>query len=192
PHVSGTKGGHSLSLHQFARDGVTLLGHLRDASGHTIALAPDLHESLGRADGFEREVQKMIDGYIQARGLDARAEELPQMRDAYEQPIVAALDLKAAGIRTVIWATGYAYDFGLVKMPVFDGDGFPIQTRGVTAQDGLFFVGMPWMPSLKTGTLIGVGESAAQIASCIADGAALHRTVMGATRAGSSSATPAA
>jgi putative flavoprotein involved in K+ transport len=138
PHFSGTNGGHTLNLHQFARDGVTLLGHLRGASGHTISLAPDLHESLARADGFERDmVQKMIDGYIEANGLDAPTEELPQMRDGFAQPIVEVLDLKAAGLNTVIWATGYRYDFGLVKMPVFDGDGFPIQTRGVTNQAGL-------------------------------------------------------
>ena len=109
PHVSGTKGGHTLNLHQFARDGVTLLGHLRGAAGDTISLAPDLHETLARVDQFEREVQKMIDGYVQANGLDAPEEELPQLRDGYEQPIIEELDLKAAGITTVIWATGYTY-----------------------------------------------------------------------------------
>ena len=168
PHVSGTKGGHTLNLHQFARDGVTLLGHLRGASGDTISLAPDLHETLARVDQFEREVQKMIDGYVQANGLDAPEEELPQLRDGYEQPIIEELDLKAAGITTIIWATGYTYDYGLVKMPVFDADGFPIQTRGVTSHPGLYFVGMPWMPSLKTGILAGVGECAEHIASHIA------------------------
>jgi putative flavoprotein involved in K+ transport len=169
PHVSGTQGGHTLNLHQFARDGVTLLGHLHGASGHTISLAPDLHESLGRADGFERDVvQKMIDGYIQAQGIDAPAEDLPQLRDGFEQSIVEDLDLNAAGISSVIWATGYRYDYGLLKMPVFDGNGFPIQTRGVTDHAGLYFVGMLWMPSLKTGTLMGVGESAEHIASHIA------------------------
>jgi putative flavoprotein involved in K+ transport len=29
PHISGTRGGHTLNLHQFARDGVVLLGHLQ-------------------------------------------------------------------------------------------------------------------------------------------------------------------
>jgi putative flavoprotein involved in K+ transport len=175
PHVSGADGGHTLNLHQFTRDGVTLLGHLRGASGNTISLAPDLHETLARVDGFEREVQKMIDGYVQANGLDAPEEELPQRRDGYEQPIVEELDLNAAGIKTIIWATGYTYDFGLVKMPVFDADGFPVQTRGVTNHEGLYFVGMPWMPSLKTGILAGVGEFAEHIASHIAAANANHR-----------------
>jgi putative flavoprotein involved in K+ transport len=168
PHVSGTKGGHTLSLHQFARDGVTLLGHLSGAEAATISLAPDLHESLASADQFEREVQKMIDGYVQANGLDAPQEELPHLRDGFAQPILEEVDLTSSGIATVIWATGYSHDYGLVKMPVCDDMGFPIQTRGVTAYPGLFFVGMPWMPSLKTGVLAGVGECAEYIASHVA------------------------
>jgi putative flavoprotein involved in K+ transport len=183
PHVSGSDGGHTLNLHQFARDGVTLLGHLRGASGDTVSIAPDLHETLARVDTFEGEVQKMIDGYVQANGLDAPEDELPQLRDGYEQPIVEELDLNAAGIKTVIWATGYTYDFGLVKMPIFDRDGFPIQTRGVTNHTGLYFVGMPWMPSLKTGILAGVGECAEHIASHIAATDADHRATAMPTRA---------
>jgi putative flavoprotein involved in K+ transport len=167
PHVSGTRGGHTLNLHQFARDGVALLGHVRGAEGNTLSLAPDLHETLARVDGFEAEVQKMIDGYIQANEIDAPVEELPRLRDGYEQPLRETLNLREAGITTIIWATGYRYDYGLVKAPVLDGDGFPIQTRGVTKQAGLYFVGMPWMPSLKTGTLPGVGAAAKHIASHI-------------------------
>jgi putative flavoprotein involved in K+ transport len=171
PHVSGANGGHTLNLHQFARDGVTLLGPLRGAVGDKVLLTPDLHENLAKADGFELQVQKMVDSYIQANGLDAPTEELPQLRDGYEQPIVEELNLKAAGINTVIWATGYTFDFSLVKLPIGDKDGFPIQTRGVANYPGLYFVGMPWMPSLKSGTLAGVAESAAHIASVIAEGA---------------------
>jgi putative flavoprotein involved in K+ transport len=188
PHVSGTKGGHTLNLHQFARDGVTLLGHLRDASGSTISLAPDLHESLARADQFEREVQKMIDGYVQAHGLDAPEEELPQWRDGFEQPLLEAVDLKAAGITSVIWATGYTYDYSLVKMPVFAKDGFPLQTRGVTSHAGLVFVGMPWMPSLKTGTLIGVGAAAEHVAATVVAGNARRRRSAGKAMAAAGSA----
>jgi hypothetical protein len=38
----------------------------------------------------------------------------------------------------------------------------------VTSHAGLYFVGMPWMPSLKTGILAGVGECADHITSHIA------------------------
>jgi hypothetical protein len=38
----------------------------------------------------------------------------------------------------------------------------------VTSYAGLYFVGMPWMPSERSGFLIGVGESARQTAANIA------------------------
>src|SRR5262249_20295358 len=46
--ISGTKGGHTLNLHQFARDGVVLLGHLQSVADGKIRLAPDLHENLAK------------------------------------------------------------------------------------------------------------------------------------------------
>lgn len=167
PHVSGANGGHTLNLHQFARDGVTLMGHLRGASDRTLSFVPDLHESLTKADHFELEVQKMIDGYIQANGLDAPEEDLPQWRDGFGQPVITELDPRAAGINAIVWATGYAHDYGFVKLPVCDETGFPVQEQGVTRHPGLYFVGMPWMPSLKSGILAGVGEFAEHIATWI-------------------------
>src|SRR5688572_394424 len=151
PHLYGSNCGHTLNLHTFARDGLNLLWHLRGAAGYQLSIAPDLYENLAKADGFELEGKKMIDGYIFANGLDAPEEEPPQLHDGYEQPIIEELDLKATGINTIIWATGYTFDFGLVELPIHDEHGFPVQRRGITNYPGLYFVGMPWMPSLKSG-----------------------------------------
>ncbi len=168
PHISGTRGGHTINLHQFARDGVTLLGHLRGAVGDTISLAPDLHENLAKVDQFERDVLHMFDDYIEKSGIDAPTEEVPQLRDGFEQPAIDELDLRKSGISTVIWAMGYTFDYSLVNLPVHDDDGFPIQSSGVTAFSGLYFVGMPWMPSERSGFLLGAGEAAERIAAHIA------------------------
>lgn len=168
PHISGKGGGRTLNLHQFTRDGVTLLGHFAGADGHTVSLAPDLHAGLARADGFEAMGKQMIDGYIAAAGIDAPEEELPQLRDGYEQPIIERLDLGQEGITTIVWATGFRHDYGIVKLPVTDEKGNPIQDRGVSRYRGLYFVGMPWMPTLKSVLLASVGEFASEIASTIA------------------------
>jgi putative flavoprotein involved in K+ transport len=53
----------------------------------------------------------MIDGYIEAQGLDAAAEVLDQFRNAYSQKIITELDLNQHGITTIIWATGYTFDY---------------------------------------------------------------------------------
>jgi putative flavoprotein involved in K+ transport len=118
PHLSGTRGGHTINLHQFARDGVVLLGYHCGVADTTVSFTPDLHENLAKVDQFERDVLNMFDDYIAQQGLDAPAEEVPQLRDGFSQPLIAELDLQAAGISTVIWAMGYTFDFSLVKLPV--------------------------------------------------------------------------
>jgi putative flavoprotein involved in K+ transport len=50
PQVTGKAGGHNLNLHQFARDGVVLLGRMEGAQGDKIWLAPDLMANLAKSD----------------------------------------------------------------------------------------------------------------------------------------------
>lgn len=168
PHLSGANGGHTINLHQLAHDGVTLLGRVRDASATKVSVAGDLFRNLEISDGFESDVTRAIDELIAANGLDAPPEQLPQLRYGFDQPIIEELDLEKDHIDTIVWATGYTFDYSLVKLPVFDHDGFPKQRSEIADFPGLFFVGVPWMPSEKTGFLIGVGDVAKGIAATIA------------------------
>jgi len=101
-------------------------------------------------------------------GLNVPAERIAKIRDGYAQEVLTDLDLQSSGISTIIWATGYNFDFSLVKVPVVDADGYPIQKRGVTAYPGLYFLGLPWLHSRRSGILFGVGDDAAYVASHIA------------------------
>ena len=178
PQISGKNGGQSLNLHQFARDGVILLGHVRDAREGRLILTPDLKETLAKVDQFETNALKMVDDYIARTGLDAPTETIPQLRDGYSQEVITELDLKDSGIATVLWATGYTFDFSLVKLPVIDADGYPIQNRGVTEYEGLYFLGMPWIHSRRSGILFGVGDDAAYLATHIVARAQKHTAVI--------------
>lgn len=168
PHVSGKDGGHGLNLHQFVRDGVTLLGHVQGVGTNQMGFVPDLEQSLTKVDQFETNLCKMIDEYIAKSGLEAPEESLPRLRDGYSAEVIAELDLQAAGLSTVIWAVGYSFDFSLVRLPITDSDGYPLQQRGVTAYPGLYFLGLPWQHTQKSGLLLGVAEDAAHLASVIA------------------------
>jgi putative flavoprotein involved in K+ transport len=168
PQISGKNGGTSLNLHQFARDGVVLLGHLLDVCDRRLFLAPDLKQSLAKVDQFEINALKAVDDYIRSCGLNAPAETVPQLRDGYAQEVIEELDLNSSGISTIIWAIGYSFDFSFVQVPVLDSDGYPIQKRGVTGYDGLYFLGMPWLHNRRSGILFGVGDDARHIAQHIA------------------------
>lgn len=166
-HGTGKNGGHTINLHQFARDGVILLGHIKSVQGDRIILAPDLEENLANADKLEEEITKEIDKHIEKSGLDAPAETLPELRDGYEADEILELDLKSTAIASVIWATGYKFDFRLVKLPIFDEDGYPVQKRGFTDYPGLYFIGLQFLHTMKSGLLVGVGDDAAYVAAAI-------------------------
>jgi len=168
PQVAARKIGPPLNLHRLAREGVKLLGRLTGGGGERITLAPDLHESLEKADKFEADLLKRIDDLIAAKAIEAPEEALPEYWDGFDVEVVTELDLAASGINTIIWAQGYAFDYSMVKAPVTDADGFPVQQRGVTEHPGLYFVGMPWLYKFKSGLLLGVGEDAEYIAAHIA------------------------
>ena len=167
PQITGKDGGHTLNLHQFARDGVHLLGRLVNSQDGSLILAPDLMQNLAASDALEKRLVEMIDQYILRMGLDLPEEALPDLKDGYNTPIIERLDLAEAGISTVIWAIGYDFDFDLVRLPVFDEAGFPITQGGVTRFPGLYFAGLPWLPGQKTGLLLGVGEQARSVAADI-------------------------
>jgi putative flavoprotein involved in K+ transport len=171
PQLSGKYGGHTINLHQFARNGVTLLGRLVGVEGHCITLAPDLQENLANADQASEDFKHGVDEFVRRTGMNVPAPEpdpVDEVRSDAGRHAPATLDLKTAGITTVIWATGYGFDYSWVHLPVCDDYGFPVQQRGVTRFPGLYFLGMNYLYNRKSGILLGVGEDAAHIAAAMA------------------------
>lgn len=158
PQATGKNGGHSLNLHQFVRDGVKLFGHIAGTQNGKVMFAPDLKENLAKTDKAEKDIVAMIDRYIEANNINVPEETLPELQDGYSVEVITELDLKAANINTILWAMGYSADYSLVKLPLTDEYGFPIQQRGITQYRGLYFVGMNWLSKRKSTILFGVNE----------------------------------
>jgi putative flavoprotein involved in K+ transport len=167
PQLTGRDGGQSFNLYHFHQQGVTLLGRFETARDGRVFLAPGLRQSLAGTDTFEANLLKMIDQYIAQNGIEAPEEQVPQLQDGSSIPEVLSLDLRQAGISTVIWALGYTFNFELVYLPVLDETGFPHSNGGVTIFPGLYFAGLPWLPGQKSGLLVGVGETAEHVADHI-------------------------
>ena len=146
---------------------MVLLGHIQNIRENQISLVPDLKENLAIADKVETNLIKKVDQYIEKIGLDAPVETLPELHDGYEADLILDLDLKSNGISDVIWATGYKCGFSLVKLPTVDEHGYPLHTRGVTEFPGLYFIGLPFLHTRKSGLLAGVGADAAYVAQHI-------------------------
>ena len=172
PLLTGVNGGHDLDLCRMAAAGVTLLGHLQSVSGNTLIIAPDLKETLANADVWFTDFKKLVDDYVTMTGMDVPKESEPAEAVAEPKEVsnpILELDLKAAGITSIVWATGFRNDFGWVKLPIFDDTGEPVHRRGVTSFPGIYFLGLRWLYKRKSYFLVmaGPAEDAAYIAEHI-------------------------
>jgi putative flavoprotein involved in K+ transport len=171
PQISGIgRLGHTLSLQHLTARGVTLMGRLTGIEDGVLLTDGRLAEYVAYADEFSAKVKSDIDAYIAAEGIDAP----PPEDDPADVPSggeltggVERLDLREAGVTSVIWCTGFTSDFGWLEVPVLDDAGRPMHRRGISPVPGLYFLGFPWLHSRKSGVIPGVDEDGAYIADSV-------------------------
>jgi len=165
-YVTGRDGGRDIDLRQRAREGMRLHGRLVGARDGELELAGDLRHNLDQADAVAESIKTSIDKFIAERGVAApeEARYVPVWEPGEE---ARWLDLAAAGIRAVVWSTGYHTDYRWIEVPIFDGRGYPVHARGVTAVEGLYFLGLPWQHTWGSGRFSGVATDAAYLADRI-------------------------
>jgi putative flavoprotein involved in K+ transport len=150
PVVSGNDQGHDCNPRTLAGEEVGLLGRIEAVDGERLLLAGDLEQNLANGDEFAANLNARID---ELAGVAAPADWPSPVPTPPEE-----LDLRAAGIASVLWATGFRPDFGWIDLPVADDLGWPRQQRGVAEHLGLYFVGVHWLHKRKSALLLGVGE----------------------------------
>jgi putative flavoprotein involved in K+ transport len=165
PHLSGRDGGRTIDLRRMALDGIQLHGKALGIEEGRLRLSDDLAETLDEIDKACRDEMEGIDKFIEVNGLDEdNGLDNPKEDDSFvawvPEPEPALLDLSDAGISTVIYATGFHFDFTWIDLPIFDEHGYPRYTRGVTDIPGLYFCGLHWMQTQGSGLFYGVGEDA--------------------------------
>jgi putative flavoprotein involved in K+ transport len=169
--VSGARGGETVDFRHLAAQGITLVGMTRSFSGGVMHFAPDLAENIALGDRNYLSLLDAADAYVARNGLDLPEE--PAARhfgpepDCVTHPI-GELDLAAAGITTILWATGFAVDFGWLKADVLDDRGRPMHQRGVSAEPGIYFIGLPWLSRRGSSFIWGVWHDAKFVADHIA------------------------
>lgn len=165
-YVTGRDGGRDIDLRRFAAEGMELYGLLVGLDGDVLSFAPDLAANLAHADAVYNGINASIDKYIAQNGIDAPPPSVytPVWDVAQERE---RLGLREAGITSVIWCIGFQPDFSWLEVPVFNGRGHPGHRRGITAQPGLYFLGLPWLHTWGSGRFSGVARDAAHIAEAI-------------------------
>jgi len=174
PHLTGQDGGRTLSLHRFLEQGMTLVGRLKEIRGRELLFSDDLTENISFADKYEVKFCAEVDAYIDRNKLmvplpDLLNSDLGGSSQVSTPVHIGKINLDESQIRTVIWATGFDFDFNWVKMQCLDSQGYPLQKRGVTNVPGLYFLGLNWLYKRKSGILFGITEDAEYIGQHIAE-----------------------
>ncbi len=169
--VSGAHGGHTVDFRDLANRGMTLVGMTTGYEAGVVGFANDLAANVAQGDADYLSILDEADAYAGRNGLDLPKD--PDAREIGPDPEcvanpVSSLDLAEAGVRTVLWATGYAFDFGWLQVNAFDESGKPEHRRGVSPEPGVYFVGLPWLSRRGSSFIWGVWHDARFIADQIA------------------------
>lgn len=168
--VSGARGGQTIDFRRLAHEGITLVGRAESFKDGKVSFHPDLVENIERGDANYRAVLDRADAYAKRNSLDLPED--PEARKTYPDPEclrnpIRDLDLAAAGVSSIVWATGYVADYGWIEVDAFDAQGKPRHQRGVSSEPGLYFLGLPYQSRRGSTFIWGVWHDAKLIADHI-------------------------
>ena len=83
------------------------------------------------------------------------------------------MTLADAGIKTVLWATGYRPDYSWLHVPVLDRKGRIRHDGGVVDAPGMYVMGLPFLRRRKSSFIDGAGDDARDLVEHLNSG--LHR-----------------
>lgn len=176
-YVTGRDGGRDIDLRRFASEGMRLYGVLEDYRDGSLHFRDGLKRSLDQADRTYNGINAAIDKYIAENGIDAPAQ-------AHYTPVwepgepVTRLALAETGITSVVWCIGFTPDFRWLDASVFNGAGSPKHRRGVTSEEGVYFIGLPWLNTWGSGRFGAVGRDAEYVVQVIQKRLSAERFVL--------------
>jgi putative flavoprotein involved in K+ transport len=159
----------TLDLGVLQRAGVKLVGRAFGAAGDQVGFADNLAEVVGRADRKLDRLLARVDSFIGDHDLSGQVETAPAIERIAVSSSPTALDLRAQGIRTVVWATGFRRSYPWLRVPVLDRRGELLHRGGVTPSPGLYALGLNFMRRRKSTYIDGVGSDAEELATHLAN-----------------------
>ena len=160
-HTSGSKGGHDINLMDLAEKGLNLCSSVKNCTSKKIVFNNDLYENLKFSDNYAIDWSKNVDDYILEKNLKMPFGRINQDKRISRIKIKSLKEISfSESIKSIIWSTGFRYDFNWINLDITDEKQIPIQKRGVTKYKGLYFMGLQWMHSAKSAQFIGVAEDA--------------------------------
>ena len=169
--VSGYDGGKTIDFRKFAQQGMKLLGLTKEFKNGHLYFADDLKQNIVNGDRNYLSLLDEADDYVKKNELNFPEEPEARIFDPDPECVtypILELDLIESNIQTIIWATGYKQNFKWLQVNAFDDKGNPLHINGVSAEEGIYFLGLPWLSMRGSSFIWGVWKDAKYLAEHIA------------------------
>lgn len=157
--------GHTISYQSLNELGVTILGSFRDVEDKTFYFDDNAKENIRFADNTSRMLKDNIDLFLskcpesEITTMEEDIADLPDI-DCLLASDINEINTIHSNITSIIWATGFGYDFSYLDSSLLNDLGEPKHIDGIMASENLYCIGFPWLRKKKSGLVFGVKEDA--------------------------------
>ena len=184
--LAGYADRRNIDLNALTSLGVKLVGRLAGIRDGKAQFSGSLRNLCELADLKLNRLLKTIDEWAAENGLSDAVDppHRPEPTRVEASPPLG-LDFGRAGIRTLVWASGFRPDYSWLDVPVLDGKGNIRHDGGVvTESPGLYVLGLPFLRRRKSSLIDGAGDDARDLSAHLASHLGARSTGVGAAAAG--------
>jgi putative flavoprotein involved in K+ transport len=156
--------GRGLSLPDLARAGATLVGRPVAVDGERVAFDDSVAANIAAGDAFADRARAMVDELIRRRGLDPPPAEPEEHAVHVDLDPPSSLDLRAEGVASVVWCTGFTGEFSFIDPALLGPGGQPRHADGTAPAPGLWYLGLRWLRRRGSAILLGFPGDAGWVA----------------------------
>ncbi|MBV9288876.1 MAG: NAD(P)-binding domain-containing protein [Hyphomicrobiales bacterium] len=168
--LAGYADRRNIDLNALTSLGVKLVGRLAGVREGKVQFSGSLRNLCELADLKLNRLLNTMDDWAVKNGVSDAVDppHRPEPTRVEASPPLG-LDLCRAGIRTIVWATGFRPDYSWLDVPVLDPKGAIRHDGGVvTESPGLYVMGLPFLRRRKSSLIDGVGDDARDLSAHLA------------------------
>lgn len=159
--LAGSTDRRTVDLNRLTDLGVRLVGRLAGVAEGKAQFSGSLLNQCALSDLKMNRLLERIDAWATEHGLDGEVDPPHRFEPTrVEGSPRLLMDLRANGIRTVLWATGFRPDYSWLEMPVLDRKGRIRHDGGVVEAPGMYLMGIPFLRRRKSSLIDGAAADA--------------------------------